>query len=128
MKTSTASVAVTLAANFLAASSANARPVVVEETQSFDPPQAGWTFLGESVAIDGDSALARLTVDECLSYTLTCDPDVALLGLSFPNEQDAAFAAAERFRPLAPPELASLRERAVVAMQGKGAAWWNPPV
>jgi hypothetical protein len=32
--------------------------------------------------------------------TLTLDPDVALLGLSFPNEQDASFAAVERFRAL----------------------------
>ena len=65
---------------------------------------------------------------ECVHYTLTADPDVALLGLSFPNEQDAAFAAASEFTPLAPSELARLRERAAVAMQGKGAAWWNPPV
>ena len=70
--------------------------------------------------------LPRLSVGECMSYTLTCDPDVALLGLSFPNEQDAAFAAAEAFTPLSPEELAALRERAAVAMQHKGAAWWNP--
>jgi len=76
---------------------------------------------------DDESALPRLGVEECVSYTLTCDPDVALLGLSFPNEQDAAFAAAERFRPLSAPELAGLRERARLAMQGKGAAWWDPP-
>jgi hypothetical protein len=61
-----------------------------------------------------------------LSYTLTCDPDVALLGLSFPNEQDAAFAAAEAFTPLSARELGALRERAAVAMAHKGAAWWNP--
>jgi len=76
----------------------------------------------------GDApGLSRLSVEECLSYTLTCDPDVALLGLSFPNEQDAAFAAAERFRPVSAAELAALRERAKFAMQGKGAAWWDPP-
>ncbi len=69
----------------------------------------------------------RLQVEECLRYTLTCDPDVALLGLSFPNEQDAAFAAASAFRPMSPEELARLRERAVTAMEGKGKAWWNPP-
>jgi 1-deoxyxylulose-5-phosphate synthase len=71
--------------------------------------------------------LPRLSVKECVHYTLTADPDVALLGLSFPNEQDAAFAAARAFVPLPPSELASLRERAAVAMQGKGAVWWNPP-
>jgi hypothetical protein len=61
-----------------------------------------------------------------VGYTLTCDPDVALLGLSFPNEQDAAFAAAERFTPLSNRELAELRERASTAMRDKGPAWWNP--
>ena len=40
------------------------------------------------------ATLPRLSVEECVRYTLTLDPDVALLGLSFPNEQDAAFAAA----------------------------------
>jgi len=73
-----------------------------------------------------EPALPRLSVAECVNYTLTCDPDVALLGLSFPNEQDAAFAAAEAFTPLSPSELATLRERATVSMQHKGAAWWNP--
>jgi len=76
---------------------------------------------------DDQPELPRLSVDECVRYTLTCDPDVALLGLSFPNEQDAAFAAVERFEPLAVGELAALRDRARVAMQGKGAAWWDPP-
>lgn len=71
--------------------------------------------------------LPRLSVRECVHYTLTTDPDVALLGLSFPNEQDAAFAAARDFTPLAPEDLADIRARAVVAMQGKGPAWWNPP-
>jgi hypothetical protein len=39
---------------------------------------------------DAVAVLPRLTVSECLHYTLTLDPDVALLGLSFPNEQDQA--------------------------------------
>jgi len=73
-----------------------------------------------------EAVLPRLSVQECLNYTLTCDPDVALLGLSFPNEQDAAFAAAEAFTSLSPQALALLRERAALAMQHKGAAWWNP--
>ena len=68
----------------------------------------------------------RLGVEECLRYTLTCDPDVALLGLSFPNEQDAAFAAAAAFRPMRTAELAGIRVRAAAAMEGKGAVWWNP--
>lgn len=70
--------------------------------------------------------LPRLTVDECVRYTLTLDPDVALLGLSFPNEQDAAFAAARAFTPLTPAELEEVRARAREAVRGKGACWWNP--
>ena len=78
---------------------------------------------------DGRAAptLPCMTVEECVRYTLTCDPDVALLGLSFENEQDAAFAAAAAFRRMSPAELASTRARAAAAMDGKGEAWWNPP-
>ena len=73
------------------------------------------------------SVLPRLTVDECVRYTLTLDPDVALLGLSFPNEQDAAWAAARAFVPFTPSELADVRRRAIDAIAGKGDVWWNPP-
>ena len=75
-----------------------------------------------------EPTLPRLTVRECVHYTLTYDPDVALLGLSFPNEQDAAFAAARDFTPLSSSVLADLRQRAEVGMRDKGPAWWNPPV
>jgi aryl-alcohol dehydrogenase-like predicted oxidoreductase len=72
-------------------------------------------------------SLPRLGVEECLRYTLTCDPDVALLGLSFPNEQDAAFEAAAAFRaPLSSEDLAAVRRRAALAMEGKGEVWWDP--
>jgi len=57
--------------------------------------------------------------------TLTLDPDVALLGLSFPNEQDAAFTAFEAFRPLTAEQMDDVRRRARLAIQGKGACWWN---
>jgi 1-deoxyxylulose-5-phosphate synthase len=70
--------------------------------------------------------LPHLSVEECVRYTLTADPDVALLGLSFPNEQDAAFAAAAAFSPLAGPERELIRRRAAEAVQGKGRCWWNP--
>lgn len=73
------------------------------------------------------SPLPRLSVDECLRYTLTIDPDVALLGLSTPAEQDAAWAAASAFTPMAEPELAATRKRAARAIAGKGDVWWNPP-
>lgn len=72
------------------------------------------------------AVLPRLTVSECLHYTLTLDPDVALLGLSFPNEQDQAFAAAHTFQPLTAEQLAEIRCRAAEARKEKGPCWWNP--
>ncbi len=71
--------------------------------------------------------LPRLEVAECVRYTLTLDPDVALLGLSFPNEQDAAFAAAAAFDQMTPAEMDDLRRRARTAIEGKGRCWWDPP-
>ena len=76
---------------------------------------------------DNEAVLPRLSVAECLHYTLTLDPDVALLGLSFPNEQDAAWAAARAFVPFSPNELTDVRTRAAAAITGKGDVWWNPP-
>ena len=75
---------------------------------------------------DAPAVLPRLTVAECLHYTLTLDPDVALLGLSFPNEQDAAFAAAQSFAPQNDAQMVDIRARAVAARQDKGPCWWNP--
>ena len=75
---------------------------------------------------DAVAALPRLTVAECLHYTLTLDPDVALLGLSYPNEQDAAFAAAGSFQPLTPAQMEDIRVRAAEARRDKGPCWWNP--
>lgn len=75
---------------------------------------------------DAEAVWPRLSVSECLHYTLTLDPDVALLGLSFPNEQDAAFAAAQSFQPLSSEQMAEIRARAVIARQNKGDCWWNP--
>lgn len=83
---------------------------------------------GGADAADGaQPALPRLTVERCLRYVLTLDPDVALLGLSFENEQDAAFAAAEAFRPMSEAELAETRRDAAEAVKGKGPVWWDPP-
>ncbi len=74
------------------------------------------------------ATLPRLTVEECLHYTLTLNPNVALLGMSFPNEQDAALDAAASFRALDPQEMEDIRKRAQIAIQDKGPVWWNPPV
>lgn len=73
-----------------------------------------------------EAVLPRLDVAECLNYTLTLDPDVALLGLSFENEQDAAFAAAASFKRLDSAGLEAVRVRAREAIAGKGPCWWNP--
>jgi aryl-alcohol dehydrogenase-like predicted oxidoreductase len=72
------------------------------------------------------SLLPRMTVAECVRFTLTVDPDVALLGMSFPNEQDEALAAAERFEPLGPNEMIAIEKRAATAVEGKGVCHWNP--
>ena len=70
--------------------------------------------------------LPRLSVAECLHYTLTLNPDVTLLGLSFPNEQDVAFRAFESFQPLKPEQMKGIEQRAAKAIEGKGPCWWNP--
>ena len=71
--------------------------------------------------------LPHLSVEQCVHYTLTCDPDVALLGLSDPSEQDAAFAASQSFAaPLDAAQMATLRQLAVAAVAHKGPCRWNP--
>jgi aryl-alcohol dehydrogenase-like predicted oxidoreductase len=83
-------------------------------------------FSSGGVERDDRPVLPHLSVEECLHYTLTCDPDVALLGMSFPNEQDAAFSAAGSFVPLNKDQMADIRRRAVEAIADKGPCWWNP--
>jgi len=91
---------------------------LLDDTSGYNQPLEG--------AEPGKPKLPRLSVEECVRYTLTVDPDVALLGLSRPEEQDAAFAAAASFAPLSAQELADVRARAERAVQGKGRCWWNP--
>lgn len=82
---------------------------------------------GASPARELPRELPHLSVGECVAYTLTHNPDVALLGLSFPHEQDEAFRAASEFRrPLTVSQLEELRRRAALAVAGKGTCWWNP--
>jgi hypothetical protein len=76
----------------------------------------------------GKTILPHMTVAECLHYTLTLDPDVALLGLSFPNEQDAAYSAAQTFKRVPPQQMSETRQHAIDAIQDKGPCWWNPPI
>ncbi len=67
-----------------------------------------------------------LTVAECVHYTLTVNPDVALLGMSFVNEQKQALAALDSFVPLNAIQMHDIEARAVLARAGKGPCWWNP--
>jgi len=90
-------------------------------------PRPRGKFGSGGVSASSGPSLPRLTEAECLHYTLTVGPDVALLGLSYPNEQDAAFRAFECFRPLPADELREIERRAALAIQGKGPCWWNPP-
>jgi 1-deoxyxylulose-5-phosphate synthase len=73
--------------------------------------------------------LPKLSVRECVHATLTIGPDVALLGLSTPEEQDEAFEAALAFAstgPLTQAALASVKQHAVLAAAEKGRLHWNP--
>jgi len=88
-------------------------------------PRGKFSSGGKAVA--AETQLPRLGVAECLHYTLTLNPDVTLLGMSFPNEQDAAFRAFEAFRPLGKEKLKEIEMRAAQAIEGKGSCWWNPP-
>lgn len=88
-------------------------------------PRGKFSSGGNELA--GQSQIPRLSVAECLHYTLTIGPDVALLGLSFPNEQEAAFKALLEFRPLDTRTMEDIRQRAAIAIEGKGDCWWNPP-
>src|SRR5262244_2408724 len=66
------------------------------DTSGYNQPLREWPG-GMHRAEGQGPLLPHLSVEQCLHYTLTCDPDVALLGLSDPREQDAAFAAAQAF-------------------------------
>lgn len=101
---------------------------ILGDTEGYSRPLQGRPRgkVSSGGADDTTPLLPRLSVEECVRYTLTLDPDVALLGLSFPNEQDAAFAAAEAFEPLSGEQLADVRRRAGDAIRGKGPCWWNP--
>ncbi|MEI8309921.1 MAG: aldo/keto reductase [Verrucomicrobiota bacterium] len=73
-----------------------------------------------------ESELPHMSVAECLHYTLSIGPDVALLGMSFPNEQDSVMEALQSFAPLPADELSDIRARAKASIEGKGRCWWNP--
>jgi aryl-alcohol dehydrogenase-like predicted oxidoreductase len=88
-------------------------------------PRGKFSSGGKEAGVE-EPTLPCLNVAECLHYTLTAGPDVALLGLSYPNEQDAAFRALDSFRPLTPEQMEETRHRAAQSIEGKGPCWWNP--
>ena len=81
---------------------------------------------GYGQPLDGGEHLPRLTVAECLHYTLTLAPDVALLGMSNVDEMNAALDAYREFEPLSDAEMTEIRARAAEARKEKGPCWWNP--
>ena len=99
------------------------------DTSGYNQPLQEWPHGMRSIGeqTPGQSFLPHLSVAQCVHYTLTCDPDVALLGLNDPTEQDAAFAAVKAFAaPLDPAQIATIRQLAVAAVVHKGPCRWNP--
>jgi hypothetical protein len=99
------------------------------DTSGYNQPLAAWPpGVPRAPGAGADRpCLPHLSVTQCLHYTLTCDPDVALLGLSDAAEQDAAFAAAQAYRaPLDPEQMATIRQLARAAVRHKGPCRWNP--
>lgn len=74
----------------------------------------------------GSTGSQNMSVSDCVQYTLTQDPDVALLGMSFPSEQDLVQSAYDAYRPASAEELSDIEARAALARMGKGPCWWNP--
>ncbi len=73
-------------------------------------------------------AAGKLLADpaRCVRYTLTQDPDVALLGMSTPAEVEVAVLAARGFSPMSRDEERATRVWARELLEGKGPFWWNP--
>ncbi|MBI3723340.1 aldo/keto reductase, partial [bacterium] len=62
----------------------------------------------------------------CVRYTLSLDPDVALLGMSTPAEVEVALGAAAGARDVTALEQHETRAWARRELEGKGPFWWNP--
>jgi hypothetical protein len=77
-------------------------------------------FVATAVGI-GDLADRSVPLARCVATLHR-----AMVMFRFPNEQDAALQAAASFQPLPAARMVDVRRRAVQAMEGKGAVWWNP--
>src|SRR6266581_8010979 len=96
------------------------------DTSGYNQPLQEWPG-GMHRAEGQGPLLPHLSVEQCVHYTLTCDPDVALLGLNDPSEQAAAFAAAQAFTvTLDPEQMMTIQHLAVAAVAHKGPCRWNP--
>ncbi|MFM2310113.1 MAG: hypothetical protein RLY87_2235 [Chloroflexota bacterium] len=99
---------------------------LVTDTTGYGQPLVARPRGKLSAGAGGSSGSRNMTVADCVQYTLTHDPDVALIGMSFPAEQDMVRAAYESFRPADHAELTRIEQCAADARQGKGPCWWNP--
>ena len=96
------------------------------DTSGYNQPLQEWPG-GMHHAAGQGPLLPHLSVEQCLHYTLTCDPDVALLGLSDPAEQDSSLRRGPGLLCSASPaQMATIRQLAVAAVAHKGPCRWNP--
>ena len=79
-----------------------------------------------SAGVHASLGSQNVSVADCVHFTLTHDPDVALLGMSYPSEQDLVWDAYRSFIPKSAEQLTDITVRAKIARQGKGPCWWNP--
>jgi aryl-alcohol dehydrogenase-like predicted oxidoreductase len=82
---------------------------------------------GREITLPASPMLPYMNAADCVHFTLTCDPDVTLLGMSTAGEVQAALTALQSFKPLSAARMAELRLLAARAVEGKGPCWWNPP-
>ena len=75
-----------------------------------------------------DAAEVRDVIAKSLAKEPLTEAETAvLLNAKAPDLTEEIFAAARQFKPLTPAQMEDTRQRAMVAMAGKGPCWWNPP-
>lgn len=99
---------------------------LVTDTTGYGQPLVTRPRGKRSTGEDASAGSTNLSVADCVRYTLTCDPDVALLGMSFPAELEHVRAAYAGYVPASHDEMADIRLRAAIARADKGPCWWNP--
>lgn len=93
---------------------------LVADTRGYGRPVEG------RAEVPSHPTMPHLGVAECVRFTLTCDPDVALLGMSSVEEVELAVRAALAFEPLNAGEVDEITGRAAAAVAGKGRCHWDP--